>query len=119
MINLLKLKKACWNLANRQLVLQAKMAEQRYFVVGAGAIGCELLKNLAMVGLGTDGDKGKLLVTDMDIIEKSNLNRQFLFRPWDVQKPKSVTAANAVRAMNPKMNVVAMQDRVRRSFLFN
>merc|ERR1719493_354837 len=48
----------------------------------------------------------------MDIIEKSNLNRQFLFRPWDVQKPKSVTAANAVRAMNPKMNVVAMQDRV-------
>ena len=88
------------------------MAEQRYFVVGAGAIGCELLKNLAMVGLGTDGEKGKLLVTDMDIIEKSNLNRQFLFRPWDVQKPKSVTAANAVRAMNPKMNVVAMQDRV-------
>ena len=87
------------------------MAEQRYFVVGAGAIGCELLKNLAMVGLGT-GERGRLLVTDMDIIEKSNLNRQFLFRPWDVQKPKSVTAANAVRAMNPKMNVVAMQDRV-------
>ena len=40
------------------------MAEQRYFVVGAGAIGCELLKNLAMVGLST-GEKGKLLVTDM------------------------------------------------------
>ena len=48
---------------------QAKMAEQRYFVVGAGAIGCELLKNLAMVGLGT-GDKGKLLVTDMGSVHE-------------------------------------------------
>lgn len=51
--------------------------------VGAGAIGCEMLKNWAMMGLGCDG--GKVIVTDMDIIEKSNLNRQFLFRPWDVQ----------------------------------
>ncbi len=90
---------------------QKKMEEQKYFVVGAGAIGCELLKNFAMVGLGA-GPSGKVTVTDMDIIEKSNLNRQFLFRPWDVQKPKSVTAANAVRAMNPKVNVEAQQDRV-------
>ena len=52
--------------------------------VGAGAIGCELLKCFAMVGLGC-GPEGKITVTDMDIIEKSNLNRQFLFRPWDVQ----------------------------------
>jgi molybdopterin/thiamine biosynthesis adenylyltransferase len=42
-----------------------------------------MLKNWAMMGLGCDG--GKVIVTDMDIIEKSNLNRQFLFRPWDVQ----------------------------------
>ena len=52
--------------------------------VGAGAIGCELLKNWAMMGLGCS-DSGKVFVTDMDIIEKSNLNRQFLFRPKDVQ----------------------------------
>ena len=50
--------------------------------MGAGAIGCELLKNWAMMGVGVEG---KVIVTDMDIIEKSNLNRQFLFRPWDVQ----------------------------------
>lgn len=50
--------------------------------VGAGAIGCELLKNFAMMGLAS-GD-GEVIVTDMDTIEKSNLNRQFLFRPWDV-----------------------------------
>ena len=65
------------------------------FIVGAGAIGCELLKNFAMMGIGA-GTGGRVTVTDMDIIERSNLNRQFLFRPWDVQKPKSDTAAQAV-----------------------
>ncbi len=52
--------------------------------VGAGAIGCELLKNFAMMGVGASKE-GSVYVTDMDIIEKSNLNRQFLFRPWDMQ----------------------------------
>lgn len=50
--------------------------------MGTGAIGCELLKNFAMIGLAC-GD-GEIIVTDMDTIEKSNLNRQFLFRPGDV-----------------------------------
>ena len=52
--------------------------------VGSGAIGCEMLKNFAMIGLGASPE-GKIYVTDMDLIEKSNLNRQFLFRPHDVQ----------------------------------
>ena len=52
--------------------------------VGAGAIGCEMLKNWAMMGVASQ-EGGQITVTDMDIIEKSNLNRQFLFRPWDVQ----------------------------------
>jgi ubiquitin-activating enzyme E1 len=46
---------------------------------------------------------GKIFVTDMDHIERSNLNRQFLFRPWDVQKPKAIAAAKAVKAMNPEL----------------
>lgn len=54
-----------------------------YLKVGAGAIGCEMLKNWAMMGLGT-GPNGIINVTDMDTIERSNLNRQFLFRPNDV-----------------------------------
>jgi len=75
-------------------------------VVGAGAIGCELLKNFSMMGL------GKMIVTDMDTIEKSNLNRQFLFRPWDINKLKSQTAAQVVTKMNPGIKVEARQDRV-------
>lgn len=54
------------------------------FQVGAGAIGCELLKNFALIGLGA-GDEGHITVTDMDLIEKSNLNRQFLFRSQDIR----------------------------------
>merc|ERR550532_3469931 len=90
---------------------QAKMLKQKYFVVGAGAIGCELLKNFAMLGLGASED-GKIIVTDMDHIEKSNLNRQFLFRPYDVSKPKSTAAAKAIKAMNPMVNVESQENRV-------
>lgn len=46
-------------------------------MIGSGAIGCELLKNYAMLELGTNG---AIHLTDPDHIEVSNLNRQFLFR---------------------------------------
>nr|XP_008505284.1 PREDICTED: ubiquitin-like modifier-activating enzyme 1 [Equus przewalskii] len=91
--------------------LQEKLGKQKYFLVGAGAIGCELLKNFAMIGLGCR-EGGEIVVTDMDTIEKSNLNRQFLFRPWDVTKLKSDTAAAAVRQMNPHIQVTSHQNRV-------
>ncbi|XP_063984107.1 ubiquitin-like modifier-activating enzyme 1 [Diachasmimorpha longicaudata] len=89
---------------------QDVMGKLKYFVVGAGAIGCELLKNFAMLGVGAGG--GCVTVTDMDLIEKSNLNRQFLFRPSDVQKSKASTAARVVKGMNPKINVIAHENRV-------
>lgn len=50
--------------------------------IGCGAIGCELLKNFALLGMGV---AGRLTITDHDLIEKSNLNRQFLFRPHHIQ----------------------------------
>lgn len=92
---------------------QDKLANTKEFLVGAGAIGCEMLKNWAMIGLAT-GPNGKISVTDMDSIEKSNLNRQFLFRPKDVGKMKSDCAAEAVVAMNPELegHIVTMRDRV-------
>jgi hypothetical protein len=48
----------------------------------------------------------------MDIIEKSNLNRQFLFRPSDVKKAKSTCAAEKAKEMNPEFNVIAYEDKV-------
>ncbi|RKU45084.1 hypothetical protein DL546_007781 [Coniochaeta pulveracea] len=92
---------------------QDKISNVKQFLVGAGAIGCEMLKNWAMIGLGT-GPDGEITITDMDSIEKSNLNRQFLFRPKDVGQMKSDCAAAAVQAMNPdlKGHIVSLKDRV-------
>lgn len=90
-----------------------KITNNKQFLVGAGAIGCEMLKNWAMIGLGT-GPSGSIVVTDMDQIERSNLNRQFLFRPKDVGSLKSDTAAAAVQVMNPDLTgkIQALKDRV-------
>lgn len=89
---------------------QTILGNLKYFVVGAGAIGCELLKNFAIMGVGCGN--GKIYVTDMDLIEKSNLNRQFLFRAHDVQASKSETAAKAIKRMNPNVNVEPQTNRV-------
>ncbi|KAK8864255.1 hypothetical protein IAR55_001501 [Kwoniella newhampshirensis] len=92
---------------------QDKIANVKQFLVGSGAIGCEMLKNWSMMGLATGSD-GIIHVTDLDTIEKSNLNRQFLFRAKDVGKFKAESAASAVAEMNPdlKGKILAHQDRV-------
>ena len=91
--------------------LQARIMSQRVFLVGAGALGCEMLKNFALMGVGC-GAGGRVVVTDMDRIELSNLNRQFLFREKDIGRPKSLTASAAAKAMNADLNVSAMEARV-------
>ena len=91
--------------------MQQKLLDQNYFIVGAGAIGCEMLKNWSLMGVGC-GEKGHVYVTDMDRIEKSNLSRQFLFRNTDIEKFKSSTAAAAAKVMNPGLNITAFQEKV-------
>jgi len=91
--------------------MQQKLLDLNYFIVGAGAIGCEMLKNWALMGVGC-GSNGHITVTDMDRIEKSNLSRQFLFRGKDINHFKSSTAAGAVQEMNPSMNITALQEKV-------
>lgn len=90
---------------------QAKVENLTYFLVGAGAIGCEMLKNFAMMGIGS-GPEGRIHITDMDTIEKSNLSRQFLFRDTDIGKAKSTAAAAAIVRMNPAVKVTPHETRV-------
>jgi len=80
-------------------------------MVGCGALGCEFMKNFALLGV-CCGPSGQLVVTDNDRIEVSNLNRQFLFREDNVGKPKSEAAAARALAMNPALNIDAKQDLV-------
>ena len=61
-----------------------KVRNAKLFMVCAGAIACELIKNFALNGFAT-GESGNLVLTDPDLIEKSNLNRQFLFRTEDIR----------------------------------
>ena len=90
---------------------QQKLLDLNYFLIGAGAIGCEMLKNWALMGVAC-GEKGKIHITDMDRIEKSNLSRQFLFRNKDINEFKSATAAKAAQDMNAGMNIVPYQEKV-------
>lgn len=74
-----------------------KIKALKVFLVGAGAIGCENLKNFVCSGLGMNGS---ITVTDMDSIEQSNLNRQFLFKEKDVSKMKSEAAVRNALSLN-------------------
>ncbi|KAL6059320.1 E1 ubiquitin-activating protein [Balamuthia mandrillaris] len=85
---------------------QETLLRLKYFLAGAGAIGCEMLKNWAMMGVGASQD-GIVHVTDIDTIEISNLNRQFLFREHDLSKSKSKVARVAALEMNPNMQIKA------------
>ena len=72
------------------------------FIAGCGALGCEYLKLLAMLNVSIK--KSNITVTDMDYIELSNLNRQFLFNNDDIGKSKSETACNKIKYFNPNIN---------------
>ena len=71
----------------------------RAIVVGAGAVGNEVIKNLVLLGV------GELHVFDLDVIEASNLTRSVLFREGDIGRPKAACAAERARELDPNVNV--------------
>jgi adenylyltransferase/sulfurtransferase len=78
---------------------QQKLRNAKVLVVGAGALGNEIVKNLAMLGI------GNILIADMDVIENSNLSRSVLYRQKDNGRPKSLVAAAAAKEIYPDMLV--------------
>ncbi|GAV26988.1 hypothetical protein PMKS-000449 [Pichia membranifaciens] len=76
-------------------------AQSKVLLVGAGGIGCELLKDLIMMNI------GEIHVLDLDTIDLSNLNRQFLFRHKDIKESKSKTAIKAVEFFNHTSKLVS------------
>ncbi|MCA9973381.1 MAG: ThiF family adenylyltransferase [Anaerolineales bacterium] len=79
---------------------QEVVRDATIMVIGAGALGNEVLKNLALMGI------GNVLICDFDTIEDSNLSRSVLFRSSDNGRRKVDAAADGVKALNPDVNVM-------------
>ena len=87
---------------------QDLLASANVLVVGAGALGNEILKNMALLGV------GNFHVLDLDVIEGSNLARCVLFRSEDEGAYKAEVAAAAVMSMNPDVTAVGSVEDVKR-----
>jgi ubiquitin-activating enzyme E1 C len=75
-------------------------------IVGAGGTGCEIIKNLTLLGF------GEIHIVDLDIIEISNLNRQFFFQDDDVGKYKAEVAAKKAKILNPAVKIFYYNEKI-------
>ena len=85
---------------------QRKLKAARVAVVGAGGIGSAVIPALAGAGM------GKLTIIDDDVVDRTNLQRQPIFRDDQVGQPKAVLAADFVRALNPHVDAAASPQRL-------
>ena len=99
------------NRYSRQIILpevgalgQQKLLDARVLVIGAGGLGCPVLQNLVMAGVGHIG------IVDGDVADESNLHRQFLYTHSDVGQQKVVVAKQALQALNPEVDLVVFTE---------
>lgn len=81
---------------------QAKLSNANIMVVGAGAIGNELVKNMSLLGI------GHILIVDMDSIENTNLTRSVLYRKSDIGRSKAEVAAERAKEINEDVHIKAL-----------
>ncbi|EPS43290.1 hypothetical protein H072_2702 [Dactylellina haptotyla CBS 200.50] len=81
--------------------LHRQIKQSKILMVGAGGIGCELLKNLVLTGF------GEIHIVDLDTIDLSNLNRQFLFQRQHIKKSKALVAKETASKFNPNVKLTA------------
>lgn len=86
-----------------------RCSQSRVLMVGAGGIGCELLKNIVLLGF------GEIHVVDLDTIDLSNLNRQFLFRHEHIKKSKALVAKETAQRFNPRVKIIAHHANIKES----
>ncbi|KAE8409895.1 hypothetical protein BDV37DRAFT_267529 [Aspergillus pseudonomiae] len=89
--------------------LSRRLKESRVLLVGAGGIGCELLKNLLLSGF------GEIHIIDLDTIDLSNLNRQFLFRFEHIKKSKALVAKEVAQKFQPSAKLEAYHANIKDS----
>ena len=85
---------------------QEKIRAAKILVIGAGALGNEILKNLALLGF------SKIVIVDLDSIDATNLSRSILYRATDIGRPKAEIAAQAVRNIFPEAEVHSIRGNV-------
>jgi adenylyltransferase/sulfurtransferase len=96
---------------NRQTALigkdgQDKLKKACVMIVGAGGLGNIAAKFLVSSGI------GKLIIIDYDIVEKSNLNRQFLFNNKSIKRPKALALKETLNKINPEVKIEAIVKKV-------
>src|SRR6187402_3005196 len=96
---------------SRQIILpeigatgQQKLQDARVLVIGAGGLGCPVLQNLALAGVGNIG------IVDGDVVDETNLHRQLLYTLKDCGNSKAETARKVILELNPEINVTAFPE---------
>jgi len=95
----------------RQIMLfgvesQEKLSKARVFVAGTGGLGSPISTYLAVAGV------GKIIIADFDIVDSSNLNRQFLHHERDIGRYKVESAEEKLTSLNPEIKVDTIKEKI-------